>query len=122
VITPTFVGSHPGVAFAGHAFELAAFQGGDLQDPFFFGQPITIIIEYSDQDVLLVTSEQDLALMWWTVSGWQDAAQTCSPPSIYQRDLANQEIEVAVCRTGLFALFGPTNQVYMPVVPKDHSR
>ena len=47
-------------------------------------------------------------------SSWQDAAATCSPAATYVRDLITRTISVSLCRTGRFALFGPTQQAYLP--------
>jgi hypothetical protein len=52
---------------------------------------------------------------WWDGSGWHDAAATCSPVGTYLRNPITQTISVALCRTGHFALFGPTWQVYLPL-------
>jgi len=116
VLTPTLASGGAGFAFAGHAFELTAYQGGNPQPGFTFGAPVTATIRYSDEDVRLVTDEEQLVLSWWTGSEWQDAAQTCDPPSSYTRDLANNTLSVAICHLSLFGLFGPTHQVYLPLV------
>jgi hypothetical protein len=71
------------------------------------------VISYSDLDVLLVEDEGGLILARWTGSEWVDAA--CDPTS-YVRDPGGNEIRVDICHLSKFALFGPTNQVFMPVV------
>jgi hypothetical protein len=38
------------------------------------------------------------------------------PPSAYQRDVGNHILRVPICRLGLFGLFGPTHQDYLPLV------
>ena len=59
-----------------------------------------------------------LVLSGWTGSEWQDAAQHVCHPGIrsYIRDVANKMLSVSICRGGRLALFGPMNQVYLPVV------
>jgi hypothetical protein len=114
VFTPTVAESTHGWAFAGHAFDLAASQSGTPMPNLLFSAPVTATISYSDGDARLVSTPANLALWWWNGSGWQDAAATCSPATTYARDLIMRTISVALCRTGRFALFGPTQQVYLP--------
>jgi len=116
VLTPTLAVSGAGLTFTGHAFELAAFQGGNPQPGFVLSVPVTVTIYYSGDDVRVVNDKNELALLWWTGSEWQDAAQTCDPASSYIRDVANKTLSVSICRGGRFCLFGPMYQVYLPVV------
>ena len=81
-----------------------------------FGAPVAATLHYNDDDVRAVIDESQLVLSLWTGSEWQDAAQTCDPASSYIRDVANKTLSVSICRGGRFALFGPMNQVYLPVV------
>jgi hypothetical protein len=115
-LTPTIAGSLPGFAFAKHAFDLAAFHDSEPVPGLTFGAPVTITISYSDRDVRLVLDESQLALWRWTDGAWRDAAQTCDPAPSYTRDEVNNLVSVPVCRTGLFGLFGPTHQIYMPII------
>jgi hypothetical protein len=117
-LTPTIAGSVPGFAFAKHAFELAAFHDSAPIPGLTFGAPVTITISYSDRDVGLVSDESQLALWRWTDGAWQDAAQTCDPAPSYTRDEVNNLLSVPACRPGLFGLFGPTHQIYMPIVAR----
>ncbi len=98
---------------------LEAFRGGAPLPDFAFETPVTVTIHYSDLDVRVVSDESRLALMRWTESGWEDAAQTCTPPSDYVRDLENNVLSVAICHLSEFALLGPTHQVYLPLVMKE---
>jgi hypothetical protein len=108
-VTPVFIAVGGDSVFAGHGFDLAA---DGLAD---FGRPVTITIDYSDLDVQNVTAENELELRWWNGSGWQDAAETCSPTSGYVRDLVNNMISLAVCKSGRYGLFGGAERVYLPV-------
>jgi len=81
-----------------------------------FSAPVAVTIHYSEENVRAAADESQLVLSWWTGSEWQDAAQTCEPASSYIRDVANKTLSVSICRGGRFALFGPMNQVYLPVV------
>jgi hypothetical protein len=118
-VTPTLGGQRPGYAFAGHAFDLTASQTGAIVPNFSFSQPVTATIRYSDADIRVIADEQELILWQWIGSGWQDAAQSCVPAATYARDVARNTLSVGVCRSGAFALFGPTHQIYLPLAPRD---
>ena len=115
VFTPTVAESTRGWAFAGHAFDLAASQNGTPTPNLLFSAPVTATISYSPGDARLVSNPANLALWWWNGSGWQDAAATCGQAGSYTRDPIARTIRVGFCRTGHFALFGPTQQVYLPL-------
>jgi glucosylceramidase len=116
VLTPTLATGGAGFAFAGHAFELDAFQDGNPQPGFIFSVPVTVMIHYSSDDVRVVKDKNELVLSWWTGSGWQDAAQTCDPASPYTRDVAANVLSVPICHVSQYGLFGPTYQVSLPFV------
>jgi hypothetical protein len=111
-MTPKFLFGSGNTAFAGHGFEISAEAGGPVT---MFERPVTVTIEYSDLDVSQITTENELALLWWDGGQWVDATGTCLPATSYERDLVNNVISVGVCRTGLFGLFGEGNRVYLPV-------
>ena len=114
-LVPYLTSGGAGFTFAGHAFHLEASQEGIPQPGFAFGSPVTMTIQYSNDDVRLVSDESQLALWWRSESEWQDAAETCNPASTYTRDETNNVLSVPVCHLSLFGLFGPTNQVYLPL-------
>jgi hypothetical protein len=113
-ITPTVEARVPNFRFTGHAFELAASRSGVAVPDFTFGAPVTLTIQYSDVDIHALTDESELELWWWNGGGWQDAAETCAPLTGYSRDVEGNRIAIGICRTGRFALFGPTLEVYLP--------
>jgi hypothetical protein len=77
---------------------------------------VTTTIVYSDLDIV-GARENTLALYQWRNGARRDGATTCSPPSSYVRDPAHNRISVAVCQTGLFAMFGAEAPlVYLPWV------
>jgi hypothetical protein len=106
------------VAFTNHTFNLSAYQNGNLQPNLALNKPVTVTIYYSEADIQVVSDESQLMLFWWDGAQWSDAVQTCNPSSTYTRDLANNTISLPICRVGRFALFGPTNQVYLPIIPR----
>jgi hypothetical protein len=116
VLTPTIASGSADLTFAGHAFDLEAYQGGERQPGFTFREPVTVTIHYSEQDTRLVSDESQLTLRWWDGSTWQDAKETCSPPSGYVRDETKRVLSVPICHLSHFALLGPTNRVYLPLV------
>jgi hypothetical protein len=92
-----------------------AVQGGGTLSQ--FDSPVNVTIAYSDMDIRLVTDEGALMLMWWDGSSWIDAAQSCSPPSVYTR--GNNSISLGICRDGRYGLFGPSIRGWLPVVIKN---
>jgi hypothetical protein len=113
-VTPIFVSGSADAVFAGHGFDLSAVQGGNAIVT--FNRPVTITISYSDLDIRLVTAENALTLRRWDGLTWQDAAQSCTPATTYQRDLVNNTITLPVCQSGRYALFGPSSRVFMAMV------
>ena len=120
VLTPTLVTGGAGLAFAGHAFNLAVYRNGNLQPDLTFTKPATVTIHYSAADIGVVSDEGQLALWWWTGSEWENVTDTCTPPSVYNRDLANGMLSVPTCHLSLFSLLGPTYQTYLPLVLRSH--
>ncbi len=119
-LRPAVASGGAGIAFTGHAFDLETFQDDILVPGLTFGAPVSVTLHYSDDDVRVVSDENQLTLSWWTGSEWQDAAQTCGPGASTIRDVANKTLSVPVCRAGQFGLFGPTHQVYLPMVMHDY--
>ncbi len=116
VITPTLATPGSGYAFTGHAFQVGvyAFNGWDINLD--FNQPVTATISYSLDDVRLVADTSQLQLWWWGGGAWQEAAGTCPEPVAGVHDLANRRYAQAVCKSGLYALVGPSWGVYLPLV------
>lgn len=102
-----------GWADANHAFELSAFVEADESvalGGLSFSQPLTITIDYSDQDIALINDETKLALMYWDSNAWVDSSTICAPMN---NDIDNR-ITIPICHTGMYALMGPTNQILLP--------
>lgn len=94
-----------GFRLAGHAFEINAFVGGVPAPDFAFSKPVTVTIEYSDAELAGVW-EDTLALYYQDGNDWVDAADSCSPPSVYTHDETNNVISVPICHLSTFALNG----------------
>ncbi len=110
-LTPTIAAGGPGWTTAGHAFDLAASQ--DNSALLTFAAPLTATIRYSAADLRLVVDESQLQLRWWDGDEWQDVETTCG--SVALNTTANS-LRAPLCRAGRYALFGPTNQIYLPVI------
>jgi len=113
-VTPVLASDTPEALFAGHGFILETRTG--TAPVTHFGEPISISISYSDLDIFGVSNEAELRLRWWDGEVYRDAAESCSPGSIYQRDLGANTISIAVCRSGEYALMGPIIRIYLPFV------
>jgi len=116
VLQPTVASGGTGLAFAGYAFDLIAYQQDAEQPNLTFDIPVNVTIHYSDEGLYLVSNENKLSLRRWTGNQWRDATETCDPPSSYVRDLENNFLSANICRLGHFGLFGPTNQTLLPLV------
>lgn len=112
-----------GLAFAGLAFNLSAYQDGVPLSGFTFLQPVLVTIVY--QDALIAgLDEETLLLTYWDEDAamWRDVAETCTPPSTYIRDLENNTLSVEICHLTNFALFGESEEgftLYLPIVVRE---
>ncbi len=101
------------LVFAGRAFNLNA--SADLAT----GGGISVTLGYSPEALAEagLTDVKDLRLRYWTGSGWEDVAQTCTPASSYGYDTANRTVSVRICHLSRFGLFGGGKQaIYLPLV------
>lgn len=118
-IIPSIAESAPGYAFTGHAFELNVQQPTARLPSFTFNTPVTLTVQYSLDDVAVISDTQSLALWWWNDSSWQDASHSCTPASVYSRDTESRFLSLPICQSGVFKLIGPTNQVMLPIIMRD---
>jgi hypothetical protein len=116
-LVPTISDAAPGYAFAGHAFELNGSVAGEWASGIVFNAPLTVTIKYSPQDIGVIADINKLTLWWWDGAAWQDAAQSCLPATEYSRDPDNFILSVLICQTGVYKLMGPTQQVFLPMIP-----
>lgn len=108
----------PNFSFAGQAFVLAVYRSIERLDNFVFAHPIEVTVGYADE-ALGGMEEVTLLLHYWDGSSWMDAATSCTPTSVYQRDLANNLLRIKVCHFTPFALHGQEGaHIYMPVALK----
>jgi hypothetical protein len=81
-----------------------------------FIAPIQVTIHYSQADVRLVSDEAALSLYQRTPEGWREAILTCPSGSAILRQEEQNILTATICQSGYFALFGPTNKTFLPVV------
>lgn len=83
-----------------------------------FARPLSITLGYSITDTRTISPTAEMGL-WWLdeADGWLRAEVTCGPLSRAESAKTAQlpgRMEAALCRTGLYALAGPTNQLLAP--------
>jgi len=118
-LTPTIAQGNIYFAFAGHAFDLNATQNNIPLDDFSFNKPVILTIQYSDNDVKIVTDESLLSVWKQLTNSWLDANITCDPATQYIHNAIENTIGLEICTTGRFGLFGPTNSVLLPIIYKN---
>ena len=83
-VTPTVASSNGGLAFAGHAFDMGLLlPGKGLVDG--FSRPVTVTIQFSQSDIAVLSTPDDLSLYWWNGLDWLPARETCAgtpPPAL----------------------------------------
>ena len=100
-----------GFSFAGHAFDLDAYQSGVIVSGFTFSVPVTVTLHYADADIAGL-DEDSLVLEYWNGSAWVDAA--CGD---YDRHPNENWLAVPICHLSRFALFGEREYlIYLPLV------
>jgi len=100
-ITPTY--SPPeGLHFAQHVFDVSVCGWPDCEPlpNYVFGAPITITIQYADEDVAGL-DQDSLLVTAWNGTAWEDAA--CGP---YDRNPGENWLRVPICHLTPFALSG----------------
>ncbi len=118
IYTPVSTVTNPtGFSFAGHAFNLDAYQNNQPLAHFVFSTPVLVTVHYTDSDILGL-DENALALQYWnpTAGAWQDAA--CGA---YTRSPAENWFSVPICHLSDFAVFAKNaakNQLFLPFVKR----
>jgi peptide/nickel transport system substrate-binding protein len=87
------------IGYSGFSFGLTAFRDGEVLEDFSFETPITVQIDYDDADVSGL-DEDNLRLLYWTGSTWDDAA--CGS---YNRHPEENWLSVPICHLSQFGLF-----------------
>ena len=107
-----------GLRSGDETFDLSAYLGNAVLEGYDFLKPLTVTLRYTDTDVYGIL-ESDLRLYYWDGSTWQDAADSCSPPSVYFLDTVNNVLRVAICHLTEWNIQGPDMfpwKVHLPLV------
>jgi Leucine-rich repeat (LRR) protein len=104
-------------ASTGQIFNLGLYQPRGYTDDLLLSSPITLTLDYDDSHWI----EENLELIFWdsTANTWIDAAQTCTPTGMVERNPADNQIVVTACRLGKYALVEVRSASYLPVVNQD---
>lgn len=109
--------------FGGVAFSLTVYRHGQALGGYAFEQPVTITVQYADASITQL-DENELRLYMWDDGQWIDAADSCAPPSAYDRDPNQNRLSVSICHLTLFALMVPDidsqHDVFLPFVVRTH--
>ncbi len=109
---------HFGLASAQNNFGVIAFDS-TCNPVTTFNLPITITLTYTDSDFGAIPEDM-LGLYYWdeAVSKWTDAVTTC-PGGEYTRYPGANSLALPLCHLTEFGLFGPTLNVFVPVVERE---
>jgi Leucine-rich repeat (LRR) protein/PKD repeat protein len=113
----------PGSALVGVSFNLTAILDGLPLDSYEFLAPVTIRVDYTDEQVTDL-DEDSLRLYFWDkdTETWLDAALTCDPTSTYTRNPDENWFSVDICHLTQFAVFGEIEaedySLFMPTLNK----
>jgi hypothetical protein len=104
-LTPTMVASITGQTFAFHAFDL------DFPAAESCAVPVELAVTYSELDQAAVSDPAGVALWRFEPGGWVQIAG--GVVSTIGDDFM---LEVEICQPGRYALFGPSNLVFLPLI------
>lgn len=98
-----------GSELVGFSFNLTALQDGHPLTGFDFLLPVTIYVDYTDEQIAGL-NEISLRIYFWdeATESWLDAAQTCDPLSTYTRNRLDNWFSIDICHLTQFAVFGKT--------------
>ncbi|NTW03969.1 MAG: hypothetical protein HGA19_22295 [Oscillochloris sp.] len=112
-VQPQGVSDTNGLLVAGHAFAVNL-SGTKAR----FTQPAILTLRYSRGDVRLISDLDALRLYRQTEAGWALAEENCAGASAATNDQAARQIQVAICAPGVYALLGPTERIFIPILAR----
>jgi PKD repeat protein len=96
--------------FAHIGFNLNFYLNGSPLEGFIFQKPVTVTIQYNDEDVIGL-DEHALALLYFDGEKWVDAS--CG---LYNRQPSQNYLSVPICHLSQFGLFGnERHTLYLPI-------
>lgn len=102
--------------YAGLPMQLTAYQNGVALPDLAFASPMQFALQYTDAQIMGL-DEANLWLWRWDGTTWSDVNATCATPTGYTRDLPGNSLEVGLCQTGTYTLFGLIPYyLYLPVL------
>ncbi len=118
---PTWLSAGPGSTFARHAFEIKVRrQDSSIWMPnYAFQTPVTLTVEYDNEDIQWITDESQLHLLRWNGTQWEPASATCPSTLQGQPPPQNHRISTSICHAGTIGLFGPTMPIWLPRILKN---
>jgi hypothetical protein len=111
-VTPLLPEKVDGFVFVGHAFAIEADPPGATVD-----SPFSIRITYNEQDLRSLVRAGSVRLLWRSPNGWVDAEESCSVVVAATHDPEARTVSSTVCQWGVYGLFGPLQQNYLPLIP-----
>ncbi len=106
----------PGQSGGGYYSPGMAFTLTALPDPGTFAIPLQAALTYAPGATGPLVDKQDLKLVYWTGSDWNEAGTTCDPALVQEHNQAARRVTAAFCRSGQYLLRGPSRQVNLPLV------
>lgn len=111
------IGANDGLQFLQRAFTLVAERDGVEVPDLLLLNPVTITVEYSDNDGSGF-SEEEIGLYLYSTTAEQWRREDVTP---WQHDLERNVLQVRIHRVGDYALFAPlsapaTHAIYLPMV------
>ncbi len=109
----------PGGLFAsGLRFDLMVCPGYVCDEPYFFGDFVTLTLHYTDADIWGLI-EDELYLYVWDGIQWVDIVSQCSAGLMtYVRDPVHNSLGVPVCHFSRFVMNGGAHTQYLPILRK----
>jgi hypothetical protein len=119
-ITPLMIGQPDGYLQAGHTIDIELSDSNASAQSIVTGQngqplALEIKIKYNKADLQSMLNAKELALFWQSPDdGWVDAQATCPAGNSADLNTSEKTLTMAVCQYGIYGLFAPVSQVFMP--------
>lgn len=115
-VTPTTPAARIlGARYAAHAFVLTAGPYDGSRAGSALRRSVAVTIRYSDSDAWSMSDEASLALFRRDGDAWVPSDLGCDHAPAPAVDPAANVVSASLCRTGTYALHGPTRQRYLPI-------
>lgn len=111
-VTPFLPGKVDGYLALGHVIEVTP-------DPATapINSPFSIQIEYNEADLRALVQAGQVRLLWKSPDGWVPAEESCESTAAGIHDPQARVVNSTVCAWGVYGLFAPLQQTYIPLIP-----